>query len=89
MANVTLPGDAVECPTRSCISNVLFLVPFNLLIGDDTLWVAVANRTEDGFTIHLRSVWTGSRFEVMSYTASRSEVVLAKRAADISTTVDF
>ena len=87
MAHIALPVGAVECTIGSRVFDVLFLVPFNLLVGDDAVPVTLANHAEDGFTVKHRGTRAGTPLEVMDETAGGSIIDLAEGARDVGAAV--
>jgi len=87
VAHIALPVGAVECTVGSRVFDVLFLVPFNLLVGDDAVPVTLANHTEDGFTVKHRGMRAGTRLEVVDETAGRCVFDLAEGARNVGAAV--
>jgi hypothetical protein len=71
------------------ISDILFLVPSNLLVGNGSIWVTLANRTEDSFSVKLWGARAGTPLEVVGEAAGRGVVGLAKGAGDIGSAVNL
>lgn len=56
MTQIALPTTAVECTRGSGVSEVVILMPFNLLLGDDALPITLTNHTEYRISIKRRSM---------------------------------
>ena len=87
MAHIALPVGAVERTVGSRVFDVLFLVPFNLLVGDDAVPVTLANHAEDSFTVKHRGMRAGTRLEMMDEAAGGSIVGLAEGARGVGAAV--
>lgn len=62
VAYVTLPVGPVESICSGRIMYTIFLGPLDLLVGDSTIPVTVANHAEDSFAVQLRRSRTGTSF---------------------------
>lgn len=71
---------AVGRTVRSQMSDVLFFVPFDLFIGNDSMWVALENHTENGFAVEVGCARAGARLDVMGEAAGGGVVAFAEGA---------
>jgi hypothetical protein len=89
VAHIALPVGAVECEFVSRVLDVLFLVPFNLLVGDNAVQVTLANHADDGFAVKPCGAGAGTCLEVVGEAAGRGIINLAKRAGNVGAAVDL
>jgi hypothetical protein len=89
VAHIALPVEVVECTVGSRVFDILFLVPFNLFVGDGAMRITLSNHAKDGFAVKLRGVRAGTCFDVVGEAAGGGVVDLAERAGDIGAAVDL
>lgn len=63
---------------------VVFAVPCDLLVGDDSRGVALVDHLVNELAVHLRRTWAGAGFDVVHYAACRSMRFLAKGTGNAS-----
>jgi hypothetical protein len=90
MAQIALPVMAVKRTVSSRVcGGILFLVPSDLLIGDNAMWVALADHTKDSFAVKHWGLRAGTRLKVVDEATSGGVISLAEGAGDLSAAVDF
>lgn len=63
---------------------VVFAVPGDLLVGDDSRGVALVDHLVNELAVHLRRAWAGAGLDVVHYAACSSMRFLAKGAGNAS-----
>lgn len=63
---------------------VVFAVPGDLLVGDDSRGVALVDHLVNELAVHLRRAWAGAGLDVVHYAACRSMRFLAKGTGNAS-----
>lgn len=66
---------------------VVFAVPCDLLVGDDSRGVALVDHLVNELAVHLRRAWAGAGLDVVHYAACCSMRFLAKGAGNASSLV--
>lgn len=56
MADIALPVKTIECAVGDRIFGVLFFMPFNLPVGNNTVRVTLANHAVDGVAVEIWGV---------------------------------
>jgi len=51
VAHILHPVGAIDCTTHGRVFDVFSLVPINLLLGDDTVWVTFSNYVKDSSAV--------------------------------------
>ena len=69
------------------IGRPAFAVPFEEIVGDHAVGVALAECFEDGFAVDVLGVGAGARFEVVGYAAGGGEAAVAEGAGDVGSLV--
>lgn len=63
---------------------VVFVVPADLLVGDDSRGVALVDHLVNELAVHLRRAWAGAGLDVVHHAACRSMRFLAKGTGNAS-----
>lgn len=87
-AKAARPARPVPRAVVGAISLGLRVLPGDLLVGDEMLWVALADDLENLLTIQPTSFWAGTSLKVMAQAAGGCVARPAERALDDGAAVD-